>query len=492
MKSPIYIVLFITVSFVIFASGSQYNQRVSATGDDNQLIQALNQHINNHANLQGAIASVSIRSAENGELIYDHVGDVRLRPASNLKLFTGAAALAILGEDYTFKTELLTDGRQNGKTLHGNLYLKGKGDPTLLKSDLDEMAKNMKKLGVKKIDGDLIGDDSWYDNVRYSLDLPWSDEQMYYGAAVSALTLSPNKEFDGGTVIIEIKPNKAVNKKAEISITPSTDYIKVVNKVETVSGEEKHLTKISRDHHSDAIMIDGSLPIDSNPIREWVAVKDPTDYTLAVFKESLAKHGIKVEGKVKPGKTPDKSRVLHSHSSIPLSEIMVPFMKLSNNTHAEMLIKEIGKVKMDEGSWEKGIEIMKSELTGLGVNTDTLVIRDGSGISHVNLVPANEITKLLYAVQGKEWFDTYLHSLPVSGDSDRMDGGTLRYRLNTEVTKGKVIAKTGTISTVSSLSGYIETKSGEKLIFSILLNNLIQESMGKIIEDEIVTIIANH
>lgn len=145
----------------------------------------------------------------------------------------------------------------------------------------------------------------------------------------------------------------------------------------------------------------------------------------------------------------------------------------------------MGKVTGDEGSWEKGLEVMEAELQKLGVQTDTLKLRDGSGISHVNLVTVNEITKLLRTIQEKDWFASYFHALPVSGEQERMIGGTLQDRL----ADISVQAKTGTIDSVSALSGYVETKRGEKVIFSILINNMLDEELGPEIEDKIVRMI---
>lgn len=477
------------IIFIIFIA-ALLPQTHPVLADDN-LTQQLNQLLNEEPHLQGAIAGVSIRSATTGEVIYDHLGDVRLRPASNMKLLTAAAALAVLGEDYTFITEVLANGEVKKKTLQGSLYLKGKGDPTLLKEDFDKMASELKKLGIKKITGNLIGDDTWYDDVRYSVDLPWSDEQTYYGAQISALTASPTKDYDSGSILLEVKPGTDKGDKVDVTVTPNTDFVKIINQTETVTEDGKKKLTFEREHAKNTITITGTLPVKSKPEKEWIGVWEPTRYALALFKQSLTEQGIQVLGKIKTGPTPDNARNLHTHNSIKLSELLVPFMKLSNNGHAETLVKEMGKVVKGEGSWEKGLEVMEAELPKFGINTKTLVLRDGSGISHINLVPASQLSQLLYTVQQQKWFPAFLHSLPVAGESEKMAGGTLRNRMKGPDVKGKVIAKTGTISTVSTISGYVTTKSGQILIFSIMLNNLLDDAKGKKIEDKLVTIIAN-
>jgi serine-type D-Ala-D-Ala carboxypeptidase/endopeptidase (penicillin-binding protein 4) len=467
-----------------------YKDHVSANLEITTLSQSLNQLMRGEPDLKGAIAGVSIRNASNGEILYDHLGEIRLRPASNLKLLTAAVALSVLGENYRFTTDVLTDGLVKKKTLEGNLYLKGKGDPTLLKADFEKIALEIKKTGIKKINGNLIGDDTWYDDVRYSTDLAWSDEQTYYGAQVSALTASPTTEYDSGSVLVEIEPGAGKGEAAEVKITPNTDYVKIINHTTTVPEDGKKEIVIEREHAKNTIIINGTIPIKSKNEKEWIGVWEPTSYALSLFKQALVEQGIQVTGKIKTGKTPTDSLLLHSHESIPLSELLVPFMKLSNNGHAETLVKEMGKVVKGEGSWEKGLDVMVTELAKFGLETDTLSLRDGSGISQANLVPANEISQLLYAVREQTWFPTFLNSLPFAGEPNKMIGGTLRNRLKDPSLKGKIKAKTGTITSVSSLSGYVETKSGQTLIFSIVLNNLLDDSFGKRIEDNIIRILA--
>jgi len=160
--------------------------------------------------LIGSSIAISVRKSTNGELLYSSNGDMRLHPASNLKLLTAAAAFETLGQDYQFSTEVWINGRIKDNVLNGDLFLKGKGDPTLLKEDLDLFAKDLLANGIHRINGNIIADDSWYDDVRLSQDLTWSDESQSYGAQVSALTLSPNEDYDAGTVLINTSPAEKI------------------------------------------------------------------------------------------------------------------------------------------------------------------------------------------------------------------------------------------------------------------------------------------
>jgi len=443
--------------------------------------------------LDGALTGVSIRHAGSGELLYTHMGDIRLHPASNMKLLTAAAALEVLGEDYRFTTEVWSDGDIVNGVLTGNLYLKGKGDPTLMQEDLTRLAKDLKEKGIKRIEGHLVGDDSWYDDIRLSRDMDWSDEPYYYGAQVSALTLSPNTDYDAGSVIVEVRPASSSGRQAEVTLAPATDYITVVNRTQTVSRNGANTIKLDREHGTNRIIVEGTIPVGGSVIREWMSVWEPTGYAMDVFRQSLSAEGITTSNVISPepltGVVPADATLLTSKQSIPLSELIIPFMKLSNNLHGEHLTKEMGRVIYGEGSWEQGLQVIKDTVASLGVDTSTIMLRDGSGISHLTMIPADELSKLLYTIQSREWYPLYERSLPVAGAADRIEGGSLRWRLIGTAAQGNVRAKTGSLSTVSTLSGYVTTRDGEKLIFSILINNYLVTSV-RAIEDEIVKALA--
>lgn len=441
--------------------------------------------------LQGGITGISVRKAEDGAILYSNLGMIRLRPASNMKLLTGAAAMSVLGPNYTFSTDVLTDGQIRGDTLMGNLYIRGKGDPTLLEKDLVHFARQLKELGIRNISGALLGDDRWYDAERYSQDLNWSDEHSYVGSQISALTLSPNEDYDTGTVIVEVSAGAKVGASPTIKLIPQTDSVEIHNAVKTVASGKTKTVSVEREHGSNRIFVTGQVPVGAKKVRSWVAVWEPGVLVLDVFKKALEVEGIRLGGKTELAKKPlpASATVLVSKKSMPVEDLFIPFMKLSNNGLAEVLVKEMGKVRLGEGSWKAGLRVMEEELKGLGMRTETMVLRDGSGMSHKNLVPADELTTLLVEIQDEPWFPAFKKSLPIAGEPGRMVGGTLRNRMADVRAKSSVMAKTGSITGVSSLSGYVTAADGTELVFSILINNYVKGPVSPI-EDAIVKVLS--
>lgn len=443
--------------------------------------------------LQGATTGISIRKAATGEIIYSHLGDTRVHPASIMKLLTGAAVLETLGEEHRFKTELYMEGQIMDGVLHGNLYLKGKGDPTLTKSELQAFASELKAKGIRSIKGNIYGDDTWYDSVRLSQDLNWSDESYYTGSQISALTLSPNEDYDAGTVIVEVFPTTKQGQAGKVVMEPANSYMTIENKTQTVAKNGKKSIAVERQHGSNTLVVSGTIPLGATKTRTWASVWEPTTYTVDVFKNTIEQQGITFLGtsKIERKKVPKEAALLTSNQSMPLKELFIPFLKLSNNGHAEVLVKEMGFAVGGEGSWDKGLAVMEGALADMGVDTQNILLRDGSGMSHKNLVTANEVTKLLYSVQVKPWYPTFLEALPVAGNEERFVGGTLRNRMKGTAAAGNVQAKTGALNGVTALSGYVKTKDGETLIFSIMVNNYLGDTTNEIL-DKISITLANY
>lgn len=436
------------------------------------LVQDINQILSD-SRLTIGRAAVVVKSAANGEELYATDAGKLMTPASNTKLFTSAAAAEVLGLDYRFDTSVLAGGRQVGSALTGDLVLRGTGDPTMLATDYDALAAKVAAKGIKLVTGKLVADDTWFDSVRLGNDWAWDDETAYYAAQISALTASPDTDYDAGSVIVSVA---ADGDKVKVSTTPETDYLKIVNKA-TVGAETDVL--IERQHGTNTVVITGTV---ADPYDEWVAVDDPTRYVASLFRKALTKHGVRVLGPTVTGAAPASAAELAKHESMPLSQLLVPFMKLSNNIHAEILTKAMGRKVAGQGTWAAGLKVTTDFAKANGAQVINL--RDGSGLSRRDGVTPTSITQLLLSVRGKPWYQTWYDSLPIAGNPDRFTGGTLRNRMRNTPATNNVHAKTGSLTGVTSLSGYVTSAEGEPLVFSILLNQYLSGS-PKDIEDKI-------
>ena len=455
-----------------------------------QLVQKLD-GILADSRLNGGFASAVVRDARTGETLYNRMGDRRLLPASNTKLLTSTAAMELLGPDYRFTTDALSTGQQSGSVLLGDLYIRGNGDPTSLAKDYEEIAAGIAARGIKVVTGNLAADDTWFDDVRLGTSWAADDEYSYYSQQASALTIAPDTDYDNGNVVITVKPGAAAGDKPIVTVTPPTTYVTVVNNGSTAAAGGSDTIGVIREHGTNTIVVDGTVPVGGSNTVEWIAVWEPTGLAAAVFRDALKAHGVTVLGRTRLGvATPQTAGVLAAHQSMTLSELLVPFLKLSNNGHAEALTKAIGRKISGKGTWPAGLAAIKSFVVSQGMDNGSFRQSDGSGLTRWNMIPANEFTDLLISVRAKSWFPTWYAALPIAGNADRFTGGTLRSRMRNTPAANNVHAKTGSLTGVSALSGYVTTADGRELVFSVLENNYLASSV-KSIEDQIAVALAS-
>ncbi|WP_107950375.1 D-alanyl-D-alanine carboxypeptidase/D-alanyl-D-alanine-endopeptidase [Lysinibacillus parviboronicapiens] len=426
--------------------------------------------------------SITVREMDSGHVLYSNNGEKMIRPASTHKLLVSAAALDLLGPDYRFTTRAYIDGPIEGDVLHGNIYLQGGGDPTLLPVHLESFANGLKKMGITKITGKLIADDTWFDDDRLSKGIVPQDEPLSYASRISALTISPNSQYDIATVQVKVTGTK-VGKAASVQLAPYASTLPVVNQTKIVQKGSKNTLKITREYGTDRIVVTGNLPAGSEK-STYVTVYNPTLYTLDVFREKLMAKGIQ-KMLLEVGQVPDSAQRVGVSYSIPLQDINFRFLKLSINGMGEMFTKQIGREVLSEGSWGAGIQAIRAYGIDSGLNMDQWYFEDGSGLNSQNRVSSMQESLLLYKVRSKSWYFSYLDGLPHAGRKGQLVGATLENRL-----KGySVSAKTGYISGTYALSGYVQGKSGKWYIFSILTQ--ANKTSAIVTIDEIVKQIAN-
>ncbi|MER7079862.1 D-alanyl-D-alanine carboxypeptidase / D-alanyl-D-alanine-endopeptidase (penicillin-binding protein 4) [Saccharopolyspora kobensis] len=439
--------------------------------------------------LAGSHAGVVVRDPATDEVLYSRQAAARATPASNAKLLTSAAAMEALGPDYRFRTEVVTGAQQAGPVLLGDLHLRGTGDPTLLAADYDRLAEQVAAAGIRFVQGGLRTDDTWFDDVPLGTGWAWDDEPYYYAAPVSALTASPNTDFDAGTAIVRVSPT-VEGAPAEVRLDPATDVVRIENRTTTSAEGEEPDVLVQRDHGGSRVVVSGTVPAGAEPVEDFTTVPDPSAYAADLFTRALAAHGVRVRN-AGEGTAPEGARVLAERESIPLRELLVPFMKLSNNGHAEVLVKAMGREVRGEGSWAAGLEVLTERLGELGLSPEVLRLVDGSGLSTMDNVTPEQLTVLLDNARQRPWFPAWYDSLPVAGVADRMVGGTLRNRMAGTAAENNVRAKTGSLTGVTSLSGYVTTAGGRELVFSVVFNDFVSGS-PKDLEDAIAVRLAEY
>jgi D-alanyl-D-alanine carboxypeptidase/D-alanyl-D-alanine-endopeptidase (penicillin-binding protein 4) len=441
-------------------------------------------------------------SLDSNKTIFALNEDKLFTPASNAKLFTTAAVFGLIGPNYRFNTTVETLGSLDkyGR-LDSDLVLVGRGDPNLsgrglpynMRTErkvppiqvLQELADQLVQHGLKYVDGDVVADDSYFVWQRYNEGWSQDDLAREWGAPVSALTINDN------VIFVNIMPADRPGERAFLNITPFPEYYKIDNRVMTTpQGSGPRTVSINREPGSNQLTFWGNIPQDDPGFGEALAIDDPADFSARLFRQLLEERGVTIYGRSRTRHTEvastqtfsvtsmasgggDTSRppnpaplVLASYQSQPVSEDLRVINKVSQNLHAELMLRLLGKEKGTSGSIEAGLEVLRGFLVNAGIKPDEFVFYDGSGLSREDLVtPGAIVTLLRYCLQ-QPWGKAYQDTLPLAG----IDGSLAERFRNTPAT-GAVRAKTGSLAHVYSLSGYATTQSGDHVAFAVMTNN---------------------
>ena len=486
---PIVLLLFLTLFFSCAASGVRNDTPL------NRLKAEIDYLIADPA-FASATWGVYIESPDKREVLYRHNENKLLIPASNMKLFTTATALVRFGPDFTYKTRLYYDGTLSFGTLNGNLIIRGSGDPTIsgryngnnITGTFQEWADSLKAMGITEITGDVIGDDDYFDDVGMGKGWSWDDEPYYYSAHTSGLS------FNDNTVDVRIKPGEKVGDKAIIELDPPTKYVTIKNNIKTTKADSTFYYDFSRSADGNIFRFWGKIPISRKAKTDWISVRNPTLYTATVLKETLELAGISVGGKAKDvddvSSKPnyDKLQTAAVYTSPPMSRMIRTVNKSSQNFYAEQLLKTIGKEYNHQGSASAGVKSVKTFLSGIGIDVNGIKIVDGSGLSRMNIVTTRQVAALLRYMRGHRYFDSFYESLPIAGVD-----GTIRRRMIGTNAQRNLRARTGSLSYVRAMSGYVTTTEGEDIIFSFIVNNYdVPTSMANELQNRIGVILSNY
>ncbi|MFZ5470391.1 MAG: D-alanyl-D-alanine carboxypeptidase/D-alanyl-D-alanine endopeptidase [Myxococcota bacterium] len=415
------------------------------------------------SSLKAARVSAQVVSLEDGAVVFGQNADELLNPASNVKLVTAAVALARLGLDFRFDTELLTDEPlKDGKTKV--LYVRGKGDPTLTTERLYGIVGELLHTGLKEA-AELVVDDSYFDAERLAPGYDQESSDRSYMAPTGALSLNWN------AIGVYLRPGNAVGAKAAVELEPPSEYFVVDSSLTT---GKRHLrrfavsSKLDKDKGVQRIEVRGSVPFERGTWSVWKKIDEPALYFGHTLKAMLAQRGVKVK-RVRPGTVPPAARMLYVSQSDTLDIVLKRLNKHSSNFVAEQLVKTLGaEVKGLPGSTAQGIEVIEEFLEKeVGLARGSYVMKNGSGLNDTNRFSAAQLVKVLRHMYGRfPLASEYLSAVAIAGKD-----GTLRYRFEGSDAVGRLRAKTGTLENVSALSGYVQAVGNELFAFSVVVND---------------------
>lgn len=462
--------------------------------------QRLTEHIA-HPRFAAATWGVKVVSLDSGKTLFEQNAGKLFSPASNCKLYTMALALDQLGGDYRIKTSLYATAKPDRRgVLKGDLIIYGRGDPTInarlnggdIFRALEPLVAALTNAGVRRIRGDLVGDESFFRGPPYGSGWAWDDLNNYYAAEISALTINDN------TLQLSVKPGPTTGAPCQLTLSPATSYVVLSNRTQTAAPGTRRKISAYRPLGQNVIYVTGQMPLNDTNHTDEVTMANPAGLFVTFFKEALTRHGIRVYGKTRtvngfnpPVKSFDVGRLveLGSVNSLPMRDLVCEVQKPSQNLYTDLVLAHIGAREQERRSLNRretsngaqraesefGAPMLTSEDAGIrelekflakaGVPSGDVRFEEGSGLSRNNLATPNATIALLQFMNRHAEADAYRNALPVAGVD-----GTLRNRMKDPPAAGNVRAKTGSLRWANSLSGHVTTAAGERLIFCVMLN----------------------
>jgi len=445
--------------------------------------------------LAGSQWSVEVLSLDRGDVLFELDPTRLVMPASNNKILTAAAALTRLGPEFRYETRLLAHGAVEEGTLRGDLIVVGSGDPTTAPRFHDgdpfgvfrEWAALLRERGIHRIAGAIVGDGRAFPPPLIGRGWEWDDLAYGYAAPVSAL------QFNENAYTLEVAPGEAEGLPAAARCLPLPDYVRLDARVTTAAAGARGTLAIQRGEQSESIIVRGSIALQTKPDRTTLAVESPTHYYLAALTKVFQEEGIDAAGagiRALDGTDeaiPAGAELLSRHLSPPLSEILKPLLKTSQNLYAETLVRTLGLAARRDGSFDAGRQVLQESLSAMALPPGTYAYADGSGLSRHNLLSADQLVRVLRYMYRHPYFPHFYDALPIAGVD-----GTIRGRLKGTKAENNVRGKTGTIAYVRCLSGYVRTGEGEMLAFAMLANNFLAPNRAvEYVQDSALERLAN-
>jgi D-alanyl-D-alanine carboxypeptidase/D-alanyl-D-alanine-endopeptidase (penicillin-binding protein 4) len=427
--------------------------------------------------LERTFWGVLVKPVDRNEIIYSLNAGKLMTPASTMKIVTLAAAAERLGWDYTYTTRLFAGGTIDNGSLHGDLVVVGSGDPSI--DDWDgkatqlfaDWAAQLKAAGIGRIDGRIVGDDNAFDDDGLGQGWAWDDIAASFSASVSAL------QFNEGSVQLRLAPGASVGSRASVTISPDYSGLTLNNLIST-GGAGSTTTIIRRRFPgTPRLELRGVLPLRARPFSETASVDNPTLYFVTALRSALLANGIDVQGAATDVDDLDAPPLrlgtpIVTHQSPPLSMLASTMMKLSQNLYAETILKTIGVDGSEPATTESGRAAVRLTLESWNIPSGGLVQADGSGLSRYNLITPDAMVAILTHVNRDERLRSgFEAALPIAGRT-----GTLENRMKGTPAEGNARVKTGSLTGVRAMAGYVRAADGQVLAVAIFANNFDNSS----------------